>query len=155
MDLSNKNPLLDLTTLVTRRSEGWYWKDGTPEPRLFDLAASFFVPRFREIVRDERKYIEIPEGWELTHAWDGTKEVHDFVREVVESYGVEGEVLAGPCSEDESPQIPAPGDQVLVPGWIIPTDLYEAVMCEPMGAGWRNEDMADLLALAQEKLRLS
>lgn len=134
-NLSPEPEPVDLTGLIERRADGWYWKNGEPEPRLFDIGAAFFAPGFAQVDHEGRQYVAVPAHWEDGGAWDGSASVRDLIRQAIEEGGQLAEL---------TPTDP-PGEPI--EGWIVPIELWESILCEPIGAAWRDEDDDAILGM--------
>lgn len=133
-----------LSGTLERRADGWYWRDGTPEPRVYDLALKHFAPNFRCITRgDGRTYVEVPRGWERAYHWDGDpatrRAIYDLIREAGKEAPVFAERIA-PLLDDH---------RVTQPGALVPVEMWDAVMSEPAGVGWDGEHEDEILARAE------
>lgn len=124
---------------LQRRPDGWYWSDGTREPRVFDIPLSHFAPNFRCC----NGYVEIPKGWETMFHWDNdpatARAIRDLIAEAGEESGIFAERIAGLLDDHRVKQ----------PGWRVPIAMWDAVMSEPVGAGWDGEHEADILSRAE------
>lgn len=61
-----------MTTLngtLERHTDGWRWRDGTPEPRVRDLLLGECAPNFRCTRCGDVTYAEIPAGWRSARYW--------------------------------------------------------------------------------------
>lgn len=131
-----------MTTLngtLVRQPDGWSWKDGTPEPRVCDRPMAYFAPNFRVC----GGHVEIPRGWERMYYWDHAADTHRAIRGLIREAGKEGGVFAERVAgliDDH---------RIYQPGWRVPVEMWDAVMAEPVGAGWDGEHEADILARAR------
>jgi hypothetical protein len=124
---------------LQRRPDGWYWSSGAPEPRVFDRPMSYFAPNFRMC----GGYVEIPRGWEDSMVWDHAEDTHRAIRELIreasQPAGIFAERIAGLLDDH----------RVTQPGWRVPVAMWDAVMSEPVGAGWDGIHETDILSRAK------
>lgn len=132
---------------LERRAGGWYWRDGTREPRVRDMLLNELAPNFRCTNRGGSTYVEIPHDWDAAKYWPGQRQDPDAAHAV-------RELLQSPAAERAA--IYAEGLAELLDdhrlakhGWLVPIEQWDAVMLEPVGCWWDKSEEDDILARAR------
>lgn len=132
---------------LERREDGWYWKDGTKEPRVRDMRLRDLAPNFRCINRGGKTMVEVPHDWTNERHWPNRqidKDVLAGMRELLQHRSAEaGEVFAEGLAEllDDH--------RLSKPGWLVPIEAWDAVMNEHCGCWWDMREQDDILARAK------
>lgn len=130
---------------LQRRPDGWYWRDGTPEPRVRDMLLNDIAPNFRVM----NGAVEIPHDWRAARHWpqgrtdtDAAEAIARLLSDVGKPASIYADGLAEALDEPAS----------RVQGHTVPVSHWDAAMREPCGAWWDMEHQDDILATA-DRLR--
>lgn len=127
---------------LQRRPDGWYWRDGTPEPRVRDMLLNDIAPNFRVL----GGAVEIPHDWRAPKHWPNGRvdnDAADAIARLLNDVGRPASIYADGLAEtlDE----PASRAQ----GYTVPVTHWDAAMREPCGAWWDHQHAADILDTAR------
>ena len=126
---------------LQRRPDGWYWRDGTPEPRVRDMLLNDIAPNFRVM----GSAVEIPHDWRAPRHWPQGRVDNDAAEAIgrlVSDLGKPGPIYADGLAET----LDEPASRVQ--GYTLPIAHWDAAMREPCGTWWDREHEADILAMA-------
>lgn len=115
-----------LNGTLERREDGWYWRDGTKEPRVRDMLLNRLAPNFRCKTRGHLAYVEVPRDWQAAKYWpDGIQApaALQAIRKLLRSSAKEGR--------------------------LIPKSQWDAAMCKHCGCWWDAKDQDDIFARAR------
>lgn len=128
-----------LNGAVARLDDGWYWRDGTPEPRIHDLQLRHLAPNWRCISRGGLTYVEIPRHWR-----DQTKDdlVAGEIAVLISDHGQPGEIYAEGVAEAMD------NHRLTYRGYLVPITAWDERMRRVVGCQWDTAEEADLLARA-------
>lgn len=132
---------------LSRWSDGWRWRDGTPEPRVRDLTLREVAPNLRcTTYGDGRCYVEVPATWRAARWWHGGRidteaaaAIAELIRDCGEPRAIYADGLAELCDDH----------RLTVRGWLVPIEQWDAALLEPCGASWDREHESDILARAR------
>lgn len=136
-----------LSGALERHADGWYWNDGTPEPRVRDMLLSDVAPNFRcQTYGGGRTYVEIPARWRDARYWpngridtQSASEIEALIREAGRRAPIYAEGLAEAFDDH----------RLRVDGCIVDAAQWDAVMREPCGCWWDKVHEAGILARAR------
>lgn len=123
-----------LEGFLLRYEDGWYWSDGSPEPRCKDMRLYDLVPThiWRKIRHNGEFYLEIPHDWRecIEH-----EEVRAAIEQLIERY-------AAPAATPDLRTLyrhstRAPNNSH---GYHLRLKLWKSYMSEPIGALWERKD---------------
>jgi hypothetical protein len=132
--------ITELDASLYRGDGGWYWVDGTFEPRVRDLLLEELTPAWRCLGRGPYAWVEVPTEWrsrvcdpELTRA----------LTELVRHYAD-----IGPIRDQGAASTVGERGQ-LRSGYRVPLSAWRIIMREPCGAVWDRSDDAAIHAIAR------
>jgi len=117
----------ELDGTLCRGPDGWYWCDGTFEPRVRDLYLEELAPDWRCVRRGHCAWVEIPTDWRF-HIHDD--ELERAITELVRDYATIGSI------RDESAARSVGERGQLRSGYRIPLKAWYLIMHQPIGATW-------------------
>jgi hypothetical protein len=129
-----------LNGALRRGEDGrWYWADGTPEPRVYDMRLADIAPSFRCIRYGSGTYVEIPRNWQRRIS---DRHVTVAVEYLIDHHGKPADIFGEGIAEalDEH--------RVTVPGYLVPIEEWDRIMNGVIGAQWDIANEADILARA-------
>ncbi len=131
--------ITELDGTLRRGPNGWYWSDGTFEPRVRDLMLEELAPSWRCVRFAHRTWVEIPTDWRfrVEHA-----ELRRAVSELVRDYSTIGAIR-----DDGAASVIGRGQ--MRSGYRVPLRAWELIMQQPVGATWGAADDADIRAHAR------
>lgn len=146
--MKNKPICTALGGTLERRLDGWYWPDGTPEPRVRDMALADVAPNFRCCSSGGITYVEIPRRWREPRYWPKGRideAAAIAIAELLAEGGERGAIYAERLAEaiDEH--------RLTVDGYRVPVALWDAAMREPCGVWWEDADTAEIMARAGQQ----
>lgn len=128
---------------LERRADGWYWRDGTPEPRVRDMLLQDIAPNFRVV----QGFVEFPTDWGDARHWPAgvvDDDARNHIARLLHEVGQRGTIYAEGTAEllDDH--------RTREQGWRIPVTLWDPVMRRQCGVWWDKADEASILARANE-----
>jgi len=131
-----------------RRIDGWYWSDGSSEPRVRDMLLDELAPNLRCTRRGDTTYVEVPHDWDAARYWPGGRQDTDAahaIRELLQSpVAVRAPIYVEGLAEALDDH------RIIKHGWLIPIEQWDVVMREHVGCWWDDGDEADILARARD-----
>jgi len=127
---------------LQRRPDGWYWRDGTPEPRVRDMLLNDIAPNFRVL----RGAVEIPDDWRVPRHWPNGRvddDAAEAIGRLVSDLGKPGPIYADGLAETLDEPL------AHVHGYTVPVAQWDAAMREPCGTWWDRAYEADILGIAK------
>lgn len=132
--------ITELDGTLRRGDGGWYWIDGTFEPRVRDLLLEELAPDWRCVRRGRHAWVEIPTEWRMSVR---DPELTRAVTELVRQYA-----QIGPIRDQGAAS--SVGDRgQLRSGYRVPIDAWRIVMQQPCGAVWETSDDRAIRAIAR------
>lgn len=125
---------------LTRREDGWYWRDGRREPRVTDLLLRHLAPNFRCITRDRTTYVEIPRHWRDQTPDDDAAAA---IAALISDHGRPADIYAEGVAEAFDDH------RLTYRGYLVPIAAWDAAMSAVVGCRWDTEHEADLLRRAE------
>lgn len=129
-----------------RTPDGWQWSDGTPEPRVRDLALADVAPNFRCATFGDGAYIEIPRRWRDARYWPGGRlddEAVAAIAALLDEGGVRAPIFCEGLAEALDDH------RLTADGYRVPAALWDAAMLEPCGCSWDRAHEAEILGKAE------
>jgi hypothetical protein len=131
---------------LRRHLDGWRWADGTPEPRVRDMALADVAPSWRCASYGSGTVVEIPRRWPDARYWPGARvdpEAARAIAALIAACGTPSAIYAERLAEalDEH--------RLTAARYIVPRGQYDAAMREPCGCWWDTSHEADILARAR------
>lgn len=137
-------PILSTTLggALQRRPDGWYWRDGTPEPRVRDMLLNDIAPNFRV----QGGTVEIPHDWRAPRHWPNGRidnDAAEAIGRLIGDLGKPGAIYADGLAEALDEPL------AHVHGHTVPIAHWDAAIREPCGTWWDREHEADILDTAR------
>ena len=127
---------------LQRRPDGWYWRDGTPEPRVRDMLLNDIAPNFRV----QGGTVEIPHDWRAPRHWPNGRidnDAAEAIGRLIGDLGKPGAIYADGLAEALDEPL------AHVHGHTVPIAHWDAAIREPCGTWWDREHEADILDTAR------
>ena len=135
---------------LQRRPDGWYWRDGTPEPRVRDMLLNDIAPNFRVRTRRNQQTslasVEIPHDWRAPRHWPNGRVDNDAAEAIARLIGDVGRP-ASIYADGLAETLDEPASRVQ--GHTVPVTHWDAAMREPCGTWWDHQHAADILDTAR------
>lgn len=125
--------ITELGGALRRAPGGWYWADGTFEPRVRDLYLEELAPDWRCVRHARFAWVEIPTDWRFQVKDD---EVRRAVNELVRDYATIGSI------HDDSAAAAVGRRGQRRSGYRVPIRAWRLIMHQPAGAAWSRSDDA-------------
>lgn len=136
--------ITDLDGALRRGDGGWYWADGTFEPRVRDLLLEELAPDWRCVRRGSCAWVEIPTEWRTeVHDDELTRAVTELVRHYADIGPIHDRGAAAAVGERGHARS----------GYRVPLEAWRVIMQQPCGATWDPTQDADIRAEAHAQLR--
>lgn len=125
---------------LTRHPSGWYWADGTPEPRARDMRLRDLAPNLRCLTfGDGSTVVEVPCYWQdLAHDAQARQAIANLVRVAGKPASIYAEGVAEAMDDHRR----------TIRGWYVPIEYWDAVMSEVVGVAWDHADEVAIMARA-------
>lgn len=137
-------PLItSLQGYLERHESGWFWCDGTPEPRVRDLRVDDFNPDWPTEEREGRLYIRIPEDFRSAIA-PGNTALIGAIQQLIRDTCASTTTMPEPeysASERVTP--------IRSGGWLVALDAWRRTLAGPHGASWAAHDEPAIFSIAQ------
>lgn len=132
--------ITELDGTLKRGPSGWFWSDGTFEPRVRDLTLEELAPSWRCVRFAQHTWVEIPTDWRFRV---GHAELRRAVSELVRDYSTIGAIR-----DDGASSVVGYRGQMRS-GYRVPLRAWKLIMQQPIGATWDESDDEDIRAHAR------